>query len=465
MLQRLGIVHLISKKMSRTKRIWVHALSVGEIKSALPLVNALKKLTVADSMAQHQFSHIFDQQHRDSPHEKFRSEVDKSNYEIIITSSTRTGFALAQELFASSAGTDIQVGYFPFDFSFSVKNICSRVDPDLVIIVESDLWPGFLCHMQERRTPVFLVNARLSESSFNGYMLLKKIFAAVFSLFQTIMVQTEVDKARFVNIGVNANKVKITGNMKFDQPLPSIPDDTRLILDSHLQRRYLLAGSTHEGEEEILASVFIELKQNPRFHDLVLIVTPRDPQRSLSIKNSFNKVGLNCQLLSYYGNMEQYFSLISDRFNHNTESVDILEKYSTQDVLIVDKMGILAGLYSICDIAFIGGSLFPFGGHNPLEPSLFAKPVIFGTHMDDFKEISDTMLSNGAAFTVKDEHELLETITMLLDDKKLAKSAGQSARKLVENGKGSVERILSVILQNSSCFIKSSGEPDDHQES
>ncbi|MBF0572566.1 MAG: hypothetical protein HQK69_02225 [Desulfamplus sp.] len=445
MLERLGWIHLISKKYSKSnpeinsykKRIWLHALSVGEIKSALPLVNAIKERYLSNS-----------------------------NYELVITASTKTGFDIANRLFltpfeinnqSNHNAMSVQVGYFPFDLLFSVKSICSRIDPDIVIIVESDLWPQFLWYMNDKRIPVFLVNARLSQSSFNGYMALEKIglFSSIFSLFEKIMVQTEIDQKRFLQIGVPEEKVILAGNIKFDQPIPKtdIPDldkfKNHTPINSHTQvtphsqiksntQIYIVAGSTHEGEEDILASIFLELKQitqlkqNPITNsfscsDIKLIIAPRDPKRAPDINKMLNTKGFMC-------------SLLSDKERTIYES----------DIVVIDKMGILSALYSICDIAFVGGSLVSCGGHNPLEPALFSKPVIFGTYTDDFKEITETMLSNNAAFRVKDKNELFDTIFMLLNDKALAVRVGQNAGRLVVNGRGAVDKILSVISQNDS---------------
>lgn len=443
MLQRLGWIQLISKKTPDIKRIWLHALSVGEVKSALPLVNALKKKYL------YQIIPADSQNHQSSNH--------SPNYELIVTASTRTGFAMAQQLFSDmvqspplssffisgSSGISkqtsvmsIQIGYFPFDLPFSVKSISSRIDPDIVIIVESDLWPGFLWYMNDKKVPLFLVNARLSKSSFEGYKRFSNLFTPLFSLFEKIMVQTNIDKERFVKIEVPESRVVVTGNIKFDQETPKtdIPDLDKL--KNHNQR-YILAGSTHEGEEEILASVFRELKKNFALkkesennsgpHDLKLIIAPRDPKRAVDIKKMLNAKFL----ISNKDDSQKY----GDKYDN----------YANKDIIIIDKMGILASLYSICDIAFIGGSLVPCGGHNPLEAAIFSKPVIFGPHTDDFREITETMLLNGAALMVKDRDELLETITMLLNDTELAERVGQNAGRLVVNGRGAVEKILSYI--------------------
>ncbi|MBF0232493.1 MAG: 3-deoxy-D-manno-octulosonic acid transferase [Desulfamplus sp.] len=458
MLERFGLINSILNKAPGAKRIWIHALSVGEIKSALPLVNSIQnKLEIPTS--KHQASSKL--QTSLSLQTSSEQETDSGNHpccELIITASTQAGFNMAQEIFIKSdsqliQSKFIQVGYFPFDLFFSIASISSRIDPDLVIIVESDLWPGFLWHMHKKKIPVFLVNGRLSKSSLEGYALLRRLFASVFCLFETIMVQTDNDKAGFLKIGVPEQKIKVTGNIKFDQPIPEIKQIENLEhLKADFSGRFLIAGSTHPGEEEILLSVFkklredIGLKQRSEFDeiklsefdeiklsgfdDLKLIVVPRDPQRSIKIKKMFIAEGVNCQLASSC-DFPCSFQWLSDSMN---------------DVIIVDRIGILAALYAICDIAFVGGSLVPFGGHNPLEPALFAKPVVFGPYMDDFKEVSDTLLVNGAAFMVKDSNDMLETLKMLLDDEDLISKTGNNAVRLLEDGRGAVERILSIIF-------------------
>lgn len=416
MLQRLGFVQLISKKLFRKKRLWLHALSVGEVKSAVPLVNALKDRYLNDS-----------------------------DYELIITASTRTGFDMARQLFLDSAqnasksgngGMPVQIGYFPFDLPFSVKSICSRIEPDLAIIVESDLWPQFLWYMNDKKIPVFLVNARLSKSSFDGYMRFRKIklFQSIFSLFEKIMVQTETDKERFLQIGVPKDKIIVTGNIKFDQPAPATNNLDNIksyfgdLSSISSPIRYIIAGSTHQGEEEILVSVFKELKDKLKFKDIKLIIAPRDPKRASDIVKMLRTKGI-------------LISSKDDSKKNGAESDNLIG----EDIIIIDKMGILASLYSICDVAFVGGSFVPCGGHNPLEPALFSKPVIFGSHMEDFKEISETMLSNDAAFMVKDRDELFSTIAMLLNDRNSADRVGENGGRLIVNGRGAVEKILSII--------------------
>ena len=189
-LKRLGIINIIPEKKSDKKRIWIHALSFGEVKSAYPLIKALQ---------------------------------NKKDFELIFTASTKTGFDKACNLFLKKKNLLVnQVGYFPFDFLFSLKQICSKIDPDIVLIIETDLWPNFLLYMKKRKIPVFLINARLSSRSFKKYMWFKNFIGFIFSLFSIIMVQTNEDKIKFKKLGINTNKIKVLGNIKFDQNPPEI---------------------------------------------------------------------------------------------------------------------------------------------------------------------------------------------------------------------------------------------------
>lgn len=465
MLQRLGLIHLVSNKKEGVRRIWVHALSVGEAKSAVPLVRALKE------------------------------RYENQKVEIIVTVSTRTGFAVAKDCFLDpSAPYAHGMGYFPFDFFFSVQSICKRIDPDLVIIVESDLWPELLWYLHGKSVPIFLVNARLSLSSLKGYLRFRKIFTPLFSMFTLIMAQTQEDRKRFVRIGVPREKITVTGNIKFDQPVPEIDekilhlflqanqrdiDENGALYDRSHNRlhdrccRFLLAGSTHPGEEEVIASVFRELRK--QFSNIYLIVAPRDPGRALEVKKLFDPAHLaDKEMISHSPLSVEYLTTLTAGMEKNKYSAKKTEDATEDtvgahtceqelplgaqniplplcgsvfphDVVIVDKMGTLAALYGICDIAFVGGSLIPFGGHNPLEPALFSKPVLFGPHMTDFMEVADTLFSNGAAFQVADQHGLLTTLTRLLNDSSLAARTGDNGGRLFAAGKGAVDKIMSII--------------------
>ncbi len=456
LLYRFGVRRLISHKPSGVKRIWVHGLSVGEVKSAIPLIQRLndtlcKSNAIQSSHADpshagssHAESSHIGPSHAGLPHTGFSHDT----WKMIMTASTRTGFHVLQEEIGKIKDVAVEVGYFPYDLIFSVKRICHRIDPDVMIIVESDLWPNFLWHLSQKQVPIFLVNARLSMRSLKGYLKGKFLFSHLFSFFTTIMAQTDEDKRRFEMIGVAGNRINVTGNIKFDQPVPKVDDRLASLLGNRPHAPLLLAGSTHPGEEKILADLYFQLKE--RFPTLRIMIAPRDTQRAPEIIDLFQSIA------PHHGRVEverealqsvhrPYYSMVS----LSTASHDEL---AHSDVIVVDTMGILAGLYAICDIAFVGGSLLPFGGHNPLEPALFSKPVIFGPHMTDFIEPAALLVDGGAAFQVSDGGELLQRVQWLLQNSEKAAVAGKKGGELFTSGKGAIQRVEAIIKNHMNRF-------------
>jgi 3-deoxy-D-manno-octulosonic-acid transferase len=378
--------------VSGKKRIWIHALSLGEVKSALPFVQALKN------------------KHR--------------TLDIVFTVSTRTGFDLAGQLFLKGNPLLVdQLGYFPLDLGFCVKKISRQIGADAVVLVETDLWPNFLYEMKKQKVPVILINARLSKKSFNRYLFARKFFVMFFSRLTGIMAQTLLDKERFRRLGVDENRVWVTGNIKFDQE--SIPMDGAkcALLRSRFGigdgDRVWIAGSTHRGEEEIVLDVFASMK--PKIPGLKLILAPRDPGRSRQvIKNILLSDKWNPVLLSQSG---------PDNSHH--------------DVIIIDGLGLLATAYAVCDAAFIGGSLVPRGGHNPLEPAMFGRPILFGPYMTDFVEVSHLLIQQKGAFQVDTARQLADKLAAILTDPELGDQMGRAGLRVFSRNAGAVDRIIS----------------------
>ncbi|MBT3312779.1 MAG: 3-deoxy-D-manno-octulosonic acid transferase [Desulfobacterales bacterium] len=393
---RLGITGIpedIKKcSLNDNKPIWIHALSVGEAISAVPLVKELKN--------------------------RF---VDKK---ILFSVSTATGFEIANKLLSKySEGCFL----FPYDFNFSIKRIAGEIDPALVIIVESDIWPNFLFNMKKRNIPVFLVNARLSNRSFKGYKLISGIMKPLFLSFKKICAQTDEDASRFRQLGIPDNNIIVTGNIKFDQDVIPFSETEAVDLKKNLglesSRKIIVAGSTHEDEEAILIDAFSKIKKE--FPDSFFVIVPRDPMRAGNVLNMTKSCG------------------------HSAVTLNDLENEGPKndiDVLIIDRIGILGMLYAVADIAFIGGSLKNFGGHNPLEPAAYAKPLLFGPFMSDFVQISNMLLDSGGAMKVNDGKELFEKVSILLVDSVKADEMGRNAFNLFNSCKGAVEEILNIIV-------------------
>ncbi|MBU0987505.1 MAG: 3-deoxy-D-manno-octulosonic acid transferase, partial [Proteobacteria bacterium] len=307
-LQRLGLAQGMRRSRETTSRcpskkpIWVHALSVGEVLAAMPLVEKLK--------------------------------VGFQDRDIVVSVSTKTGFEIACKRFKKIADA---VFFYPYDLTFSIQRIAGRIDPALVIIVESDIWPNFLSEMEKRKIPVVLVNARMSKRSFAGYRRFDFFFKPLFLTFAGICAQSPEDAGCFKALGVPSGRITVTGNIKFEQDCPALSASnvSRLRQDMQVQpaHRVVLAGSTHKGEESILLDAFSRLKKES--DGLLLIVAPRDPERAGSVQRMFRSAG--------------FAAFRMKELNRSTQDGKV-------DVIIVDAIGILKRLYAIADVAIVGGS-------------------------------------------------------------------------------------------------------------
>ena len=316
--------------------------------------------------------------------------------------------------------------YFPYDLTFSVKHIVQRIDPAAVVIVETDIWPNFLFEMKKRQVPVILVNARLSKKSFFGYKRLGLFAKQVFLNFFHICTQSSEDAGHFQELGVPFDRITITGNVKFDVTfqIQGSQETDSLRQSMHIQnaRKVFLAGSTHPGEESMLLDAFSRIKN--QVGDLLLIVAPRNPERAGSVSRMFNSAGYSVGLM---------------------KELKKISSGKRLDVIIIDTIGLLKKLYAIADIAFIGGSLVNCGGHNPLEPAAFSKPIIFGHDMSDFADISRMLLDAGGAVRVKDAKDLYKALVSLMENDKRALEMGKNALGVLTANKGAVEKTIKVI--------------------
>lgn len=394
-LYRLGLMPLPERiRQNRShhphnRPIWIHALSVGEVLSAAPLIKELK------SCFKHQ--------------------------DIVFSASTKTGFEIANKLFKKNVDA---IFFFPYDLLISVKHVAAKVEPAIVIIVESDIWPNFLFEMKRRNIPVILVNARLSRKSYFGYKLFLFFFKRLFLSFSKICVQSSEDASRFSLLGIPPARITITGNIKFDQQYDFAGREEMNKLRQSLlvnpSQKILLTGSTHYGEEAILLDAFSRLKK--KYPDLILIIVPRNPDRAKSV----------CRICKSAG----FFAVTM---------TELEEKKTRQDVIVVDRIGLLKMLYALTDIAFVGGSLVNCGGHNPLEPAAFSRPIIFGPDMSDFADISDMLISSGGSVSVQDAESIYNIVSELLTDNQKAGEMGSMAFKVFNANKGAVEKTLNVI--------------------
>jgi 3-deoxy-D-manno-octulosonic-acid transferase len=387
--RRLGVQEL--PRIPGAKPVWVHALSVGEVLASAPLVRKIREVY--------------------------------SSRPVVLSVSTATGHEMADRLL----GREVEsIFFFPYDLIWSVRKVIRTIDPAVFVLVESDIWPNFIYEMKRRAIPFILVNGRMSPRSFWGYRRVSFFMRRVFSNISTICAQTETDAKQFVALGVAPDKVHITGNIKFDQALVCPSHEEILELRASMGitpgAKVLVAGSTHQGEEEVLMRCFRALRRS--FQDLVLVLVPRDPGRGKGIQAMFNHAGFVAPL--------------------RTE-IHKMNVPSMPEVIIVDTMGELRRLYAIADVVFVGKSLVRLGGQNPLEPAALKKPILFGPHMFNFELIARHLVREGGALQVADEEELLEHAKNLLSDARRSKAMGAEAYKVFHENRGAVDKTLRVM--------------------
>ena len=371
----------------REKRpVWFQALSVGEVFSVVPLVKG------------------FCQHWPDVP--------------VFFTASTMTGHKIAiNQLKHTVAG----IGYFPLDFPSNINYYLKMINPRLIVLTETDIWPNFLKITKEREIPCLLLNARISERSYRRYKLIKRWFSETINRLSFVGVQRPEDAERFLHLGVSSEKIKIMGNLKFDKPIPQINTALVMQLKAELgistHQSVWIAGSTHQGEDEIILKTHKALLQF--FPELCLIIAPRHPERFDTVTQLAIDMGF--------------------RTKRRTE-----EKEGKWEVIVLDTLGELARVYAVAAFVFIGGSLVPIGGHNPLEAAIWGKPVIFGPFMFNFSEIAKQMLKEKAAVQVK-EKEIFNTCRNFLEQPELAHKMGKRGKTIIANNQGIVKEYLRII--------------------
>jgi len=392
----IGIEELIQKLPVGQQRIWIHALSVGEVLSAHPLVKELR--------------------------------LARPSITLIFSASTKTGEELARNVMAKEVDLFIP---FPLDIFSVTRKFINLIAANLFVLVETDFWPNFIHTINRKGTPAILVNGRISQKSFARYQRFRFIFLPMFKIFKFISMQTESDAKKMIDLGINADRVKALGNLKYDAVLPDMVGWDQEQRPTSFYRQQFgispekvvwIAGSTHPGEEVAILTAYKRLSL--LFPDLFLVVAPRDVERGREVKEIADKLGLTVRLRT---------APLQD------------EEFPGAPLLILDTMGELSRMYSFCNIAFIGGSLVPDGGHNPLEPAAFAKPILFGPYMDDFTEIASDLLEKDAAIVCHDEDDIFEVMKKLLVNHSIQKQMGEDAQALVIQHRGVTKRHIEII--------------------
>lgn len=375
--------------------IWVHAVSVGEAKIAEILVKQLRRMY---------------------PERRF-----------ILSSVTPTG----NRIIRSFRKEHDLIFYLPLDLSFITKRVIRKLCPCICIIMETEIWPNLITQLNKMNVPVVLVNARISDRSFLGYRAIKAFIKPIVNKIDLFCAQSKRDAQRLSILGAPSNKVKVTGNMKFDFSRHSgIPPeagkdyiDYRLKLGLEFTERLFVAGSTHQGEEKIILNVYKQLQNE--FPDLRLLIAPRHPERSSEIEKLIRRYNLQTLRISQL----------------NLSSIT----YHPSPIFILDTIGQLLSFYAIADIVFVGGSLVKKGGHNILEPALFEKPILFGPYMFNFRDIADLFLTEGAVCMIDGQKELSKKIRFLLSNPSEIETMGKKARQLIMENQGATARNIQLI--------------------
>jgi 3-deoxy-D-manno-octulosonic-acid transferase len=366
--------------------IWIHAVSVGEVQAAQPLIAQLQ--------ARH------------------------PRYGILITTVTPTGAARARLLF----GDRVHLRYVPLDLPGSVKRFFDRVQPKLAMILETELWPNLYDECGKRGIPLVLASARISPRSVGKYRRLVPLFRKTLSHGIVIAAQSEPDAERFHSIGATPERTHVTGNIKFDfQPPEGIETKGRRWREKHAPGRPIwVAGSTHEGEEPVILDAHRRVLE--QFPDALLVLVPRHPQRFESVRD-----------------------LLAKRHERAADRSSKAAISPATSVLLGDTMGELMTFYAAADVAVVAGSLVPIGGHNLLEPASVGRPVLTGPHNFNGEEIAQLLMDAGAAFIVTDTEQIAHAVKGLLANGDLRAVMGAAGRSVLDANRGALDRLLMLV--------------------
>jgi 3-deoxy-D-manno-octulosonic-acid transferase len=388
--QRLGGVPAWLKSMCRQKPVvWLHAVSVGEVLAVSRLV----------------------------------SELDKGlpGFQVLVSTTTRTGQKLAQERFGAN-----RVFYCPLDVPWAVRAYLKAVNPRMLILAETEFWPNLLDGCFRRGIPVAVVNARISDRSWPRYRMFRRLWGPLLGKLSRVLAQSEVDAERLIAIGCQPERVTVSGNLKFDVRAAQEAEATRQLKALGLGLRFVVAGSTLEGEEAALIETWPRLLDGDP--NLALVLAPRHPERFGVVEALLERSGFAwCKRSTWKG--------VAD---------NALKPLVPGKIVLLDTIGELASIYSIAVVAFVGGSLLPAGGHNPLEPAQFGVPIVMGPHYANFRAITDDLRAHNA-IQIATRDELAQTLAGLLTDVTAARAIGSRARQVFEQQAGATDRTLRAL--------------------
>lgn len=381
--ERLGLGAVIP---GDRRVVWIHAVSVGEVQAALPIIDVIRKRLPEAT--------------------------------LLVTTSTPTGSSRVTH----SLGEGVTHCYMPYDLPGPVRRFLDRTHPSLAVIMETELWPNLFHACRLRGIPVLLANVRLSERSAAGYRRFSSLAREMLEGVSQIAAQSESDARRLIALGADPARLTVTGSVKFDVHIPpSLREEA-----ASLRRRFgsgrgvWIAASTHDGEERVVLDAFGRVRK--RIPEVVLIVVPRHPER--------------------FGIAEALVKRGGWRYALRSRTPPSLDEI---DVLVGDTMGELQMMYAASDVAFVGGSLVRVGGHNMLEPAALGIPVIVGPHVFNFQHISERLLELGIARQVSGPAELAASVSELLSDANQRHNVGQAAKRFVEENRGARDKVVAMV--------------------
>ncbi len=382
-------------RLAGKRVLWIHAVSVGETMVARRFIESLREA--------------------------------RSPYHVVLTTVTPTGQKLARQAEAN----DLTAIYVPFDFSWCVESFLNFIKPEALVLVETEIWPNLISLSARRHLPIFLINARLSQKSLNGYRRVAVLFKNVFKGLTHVFAQDQADAERFRQLGIAGSKIEAAGNIKFDAAAPENKDDAFSRKNFGLSETdpVLIAGSTHPGEEQKLLEVFLKLRE--KHPTLRLILAPRHVERADAIAREAASTRLT---LRRWGEINSSLSW---------------------DVLLVDQIGVLKNIYAVGNFVFMGGSWIPHGGQNPIEPSIFNLPVLHGPHVFNFKQVYQILDEAGAAFCVQGTEDCFEKLEVFLNHPRQAAEAGRLAGETVGKYRGAslrqARRVMEFLKERTSA--------------
>ncbi len=389
--ERLGKVpdRLKVAGADRKPVIWLHAVSVGEVLAVSRLVQ--------------EFDTAF------------------PGCRLLISTTTRTGQELARTRFGAE-----RIFYCPLDLPWAANAYLNALQPRMLILAETEFWPNLLNGCFRREIPVVVVNARISDRSWPRYQMLRRLWRPILGRISRALAQTETDAQRLIALGCDPQSTTVSGNLKFDVRAAKEAEATRLLKFLGENLRFLVAGSTLEGEEAALIQAWSRLlAADPH---LVMVLAPRHPERFAAVSTLLHNSGM----------------VWNKRSDWKGNSTSTIEPLKPGQIVLLDTIGELASVYSIAALAFVGGSLIPAGGHNPLEPAQFGVPIVMGTHYTNFRAITDDLRAHNAIRIASNE-ELAESIVALLSTPSDAQAMGEHARAVFEQQAGATPRSIQAL--------------------